>query len=224
MSDQQGNQTEQTTGESLSGENRTQYQRLETDGHPDPRQNEPPQDDLYRHRQTITPPPSIQNSGQKENPGSKRKCFWPVFFAVLLTASLTLIATVFVGYVLYGQTIRDAGAVATQTNPSQTTQQKDSEDVSTGEDSRTLTFTDAEGLEESLAKFTSVYNLLQKNYYKEYSDAEMIDKMLEGLVEKMGSPYTFYLTPEYHETVEDSMKGEYVGIGAIVMQDRDNTY
>jgi len=27
----------------------------------------------------------------------------------------------------------------------------------------------------------------------------MIDKMIEGLVGQMGSPYTFYLTPEYYE-------------------------
>ncbi|NLA71157.1 MAG: S41 family peptidase [Clostridiaceae bacterium] len=183
------------------------------------------QDNQYLHRQSMALPPPVQNNEQNQGPGPKRKLFWPIFLAVMLTASLTLVATIAVGYMLYGNTIKDAtGGITAGTKPHQTTQPTGNSGVGTGEDFRTLTFTDAEGLEESLSKFTSVYNLLQENYYKEFSDAEMIDKMLEGLVGQMGSPYTFYLTPEYHETVEDSMKGEYVGIGAIVMHDRDNTY
>ena len=51
-----------------------------------------------------------------------------------------------------------------------------------------------QGVEEALEKFSTVYNLLQGNYYQEFSDAEMIEKMTVGLVGQMGSPYTFYLT------------------------------
>lgn len=167
----------------------------------------------YLHRQMMTPEP-----GTGPAP-AKRKLFWPVFLAVLLTASVTFILTAAAGYVFYGDSIRNSSAI-----PGQTTDPSKPSGSTSGKDSLTLTFTDEEGLEEALDKFKTVYNLLQDNYLEAFDDAQMIEKMTEGLVNQMGSPYTFYLTAEYHETIEDSMKGEYYGIGAIVMRDRDGSY
>ena len=138
----------------------------------------------------------------------ERKHFWPVFLAVLVTAAVTFVLTAGFGILFFGDSMKDGNKGPVQT----------------GENTLTLTFTDETGLKEALDKFSDVYNLLQDNYYQEFTDAQMIEKMMEGLVGQMGSPYTFYLTPEYNETVEDSMKGEYYGIGAIVMRDRDGSY
>lgn len=177
----------------------------------------------YYHRQMLPqgPDPESGPVGQGR-PAGKRKLFWPVFLAVLLTASLTFVLTAAAAYIFYGDAIRGAqgGLPGQTTGPSKPQTGEPGSD----RDKITLSFTDEEGLEEALDKFKTVYNLLQDNYYQEFNDAEMIGKMTEGLVNQMGSPYTFYLTPEYHETVEDSMKGEYYGIGAIVMRDRDGTF
>ncbi len=179
------------------------------------------------------PAPRMDTSGNAQgNHGNKRKCTWPVLFAVLLTASITFLATVGVGYVLFGKNIKESltpqttasspGTNSTQTDPN--TDPSGSIGTEPSDDGHSITFPNEKGIKEALAKFTTVYNILQENYYKEYSDLEMIQKMTEGLTKQMGSQYTFYLTPEYHASVEDSMKGEYVGIGAIVMRDQNQQY
>ncbi|NLB27523.1 MAG: S41 family peptidase [Clostridiaceae bacterium] len=174
------------------------------------------QADQYLHSQMFPAPEEEKPKEAK----AKRKIFWPVFLAVLVTASITFVLTAAAGYLFYGDAIRGALLDGGQGTPLQTSPAEP--DVKT--DGQTLTFTDQEGLEEALEKFSAVYNLLQGNYYQEFNDAEMIAKRTLGLIDQRGSPYTFYLTPEYHESVEDSMKGEYVGIGAIVMRDRDGSY
>ncbi len=174
-------------------------------------------------------------SGYGAPPGAYQKktsCWWQVFFAVLLTASLTFLATVGIGYLLFGYVIRDGNPVVTappgngtsSTSPKTEPGKNSGSGLVLSEDGLSITFADQEGVKDALAKFAAVYKILQENYYEEFTDSEMIEKMVEGLAGKMGSRYTFYLTPEYYESIEDSMSGEYVGIGAIVMRDQSDSY
>jgi hypothetical protein len=145
-------------------------------------------------------------------PGSYQKkpsCRWPVFFAVLLTASLTFLATVGIGFVLFGYVV-DGGDPAVTTRPDSTISSpstepaaKDVPGIVCSRDGLSITFADQEGIKDALEKFVTAYNYLRDNYYEEFTDSEMIDKMIEGLVGQMGSPYTFYLTPEYYESIEE---------------------
>lgn len=188
----------------------------------------------YIHQDMYSQPPNVVNNGNMQ--GGRKKnpsCKWPVFFAVLLTASLTFLLTAGIGYVLFGKTILNRAASQGTADPGQIEGSAPSDNgsepsgtigVHSSKEGLSLTFPDQKGVREALEKFTSVYNILQENYYREYSDAEMIEKMTEGLTKQMGSQYTFYLTPEYHASVEESMKGEYVGIGAIVMRDQNAQY
>lgn len=68
----------------------------------------------------------------------------------------------------------------------------------------------------ALNKLRSVYDTLDKNYYKDLTDAEMLAAMTSGLVNEMDSPYTMYLDAEQTQQIAESMSGNYVGIGAIV--------
>lgn len=79
-----------------------------------------------------------------------------------------------------------------------------------------LDLADDEATQAALAKFQSVYSAIDQNYYKDLSDAEMLEAMTRGLVNEMDSPYTMYLDAQATQEIADSMSGNYVGIGAIV--------
>jgi len=79
-----------------------------------------------------------------------------------------------------------------------------------------IQFANDEKTQTALQKFKAVYDTLDKNYYKDLSDAEMLDAMTRGLVNEMDSPYTMYLDATQTQQIADSMSGNYGGIGAIV--------
>ena len=74
-----------------------------------------------------------------------------------------------------------------------------------------------------MRKLQIIYNYLKENYYRELSDDEMIEAMYAGLLDEMDSPYTFYLDAEEYAMLQESMEGEYYGIGAQVGS-RDGAY
>lgn len=74
---------------------------------------------------------------------------------------------------------------------------------------------------EALDKLREAYASLKENYYKELSDAELIDAMARGMVNEMDSPYTMYMTAEQVERIEESISGRYSGIGAYVALNQD---
>lgn len=171
-------------------------------------------------------PPRNYNPMPNDPKKKPRKPFWTILFAVLLTASITFALTTGGWYLLFGDRIRKADSLRTQRIPGTTsTDSTDSTDPGKkSDDQLTLTFSEGEGVEEALDKLATIYNLIQENYYQEKTDAELIEVMMLGLIEQMGSPYTFYMTPESRQEGLDSMSGEYVGIGASVMQQDDGHY
>ncbi|HZJ69031.1 MAG TPA: S41 family peptidase [Candidatus Eisenbacteria bacterium] len=96
-------------------------------------------------------------------------------------------------------------------SPTNDLEPDDSKDSNLG-----LYFKDSDSNKEALQKLDVVLNLIEDNYFEELAENELIEAMTIGMVEKLGSPYTFYLSPEYVLQMEDSMSGEYSGIGAIV--------
>lgn len=70
--------------------------------------------------------------------------------------------------------------------------------------------------QEALEKLNIMFKLLKNNYYEELSDSEIINAMMIGMLENLGSPYTFYMSPENVAEMEESMSGSYSGIGATV--------
>lgn len=76
---------------------------------------------------------------------------------------------------------------------------------------------------EEFEKLQLIYRQLKNNYYEELSDAELLRAMYDGMMSKVGSVYTFYLDKESNTAQQESMSGEYAGIGAQVSQQK-NTY
>jgi carboxyl-terminal processing protease len=145
----------------------------------------------------------------------ENNCFWKIVVAVLLTAALTFGITAGAAYMLFVRHDRSTVSESTSGRFPFVTLSNDFTPVPG------LIFDDDEETERALKKLGDVVALLKENYYIELTDAEILEKMAEGLSNNMDSQYTFYLTKERNEQVEESMSGTYGGIGAVVEQ-REN--
>ena len=150
--------------------------------------------------------------GDRRDNGS---CFWKILFAVILTAAITFALTAGGAYMLY---LRSAMPVTGTTDPEHgmriSTAAAPQEGLQFSNDPETV---------EALQKLVDVYNILKDNYYEDLSEAELLEKMAMGLTNSMDSQYTYYLTKEVQEMSEESMSGEYSGIGAVV-EEREPKY
>lgn len=173
----------------------------------DPYAQPPQNQQLPVNRFGVYPPKFPQDTDQDEKRARKRAIRWRVFLAVFLTATITFLLTVGIAYVLYGDAIRELGGNRLSFS-----------DEGDG-DAYTLHFPADTGVDDALTKLGEVYDLIYENYIDEITHAELIEIMTQGLVDNMDSPYTFYLSAEDNQASQDSMSGEYSGIGAIVMMD-----
>lgn len=75
--------------------------------------------------------------------------------------------------------------------------------------------------QKALAKLQTVYAAVNESYFEALSDAELIEAMTRGLVNELDNPYTMYLTAEQNRQIEESMSGDYSGVGAFVGLNKD---
>jgi len=67
-----------------------------------------------------------------------------------------------------------------------------------------------------LYKVQALYNDIQKNYYENVDDNELIEGALEGMTDALDDPYTSYLGEQEAEKFNDSLSGDFEGIGATL--------
>ncbi len=142
--------------------------------------------------------PPTENSPQS----AIRPHFWKYVLTVLVTVLLTFSLTVGFGVMAW---------LSFDTETSQTTDG----------DSLSLSFTNDEATKKALDKLKTVYGYVNNEFYKDLSDAELLEAMTRGLVNELGNRYTMYLTAEQNAQIAESMSGNYVGIGAIVGLNQD---
>ncbi len=65
------------------------------------------------------------------------------------------------------------------------------------------------------APLGQVYDLIRAYYYRsgEVSDAQLLHGAIRGVIEALGDPYSAFFTPEEYKSWEDSLSGEYSGVG-----------
>lgn len=73
-------------------------------------------------------------------------------------------------------------------------------------------------------KLTELIQNLKDNYYRELTDEEILEAVIKGLPSNLDSPYTYYMTPEDFEAMNESIEGEYSGIGASVQMVEPGIY
>ncbi|MBR7084594.1 MAG: S41 family peptidase [Oscillospiraceae bacterium] len=72
---------------------------------------------------------------------------------------------------------------------------------------------------EKYQRLADLDSYVQKNYYTEYDNDELINTMLKGYVSGLGDKYSQYMTPEEYSALKTREAGKTVGIGVTVMQD-----
>lgn len=66
------------------------------------------------------------------------------------------------------------------------------------------------------AKLLQAIAVLKENYYQDKSVNEIVDILLKGGVDNMGSKFTRYLSPDEFKDFQERVEGEYYGIGARI--------
>lgn len=69
------------------------------------------------------------------------------------------------------------------------------------------------------AKLYSVYDTLTENYYEDVDSDALIESSIEGMVEGLEDPYSEYMNIDETNEFEESITGDFEGIGAEVMQE-----
>lgn len=75
------------------------------------------------------------------------------------------------------------------------------------------------GTDELFAPFWETWTLLHDNYVDPLDDNALLEGALNGLLDSLGDPHTGYMNPETFTQINESMSGEYEGIGATVRTD-----
>jgi len=68
---------------------------------------------------------------------------------------------------------------------------------------------------DDLRTFTDVFNQVRKNYVEEVNDKDLLEAAIGGLLSKL-DPHSAYLPNDDYEDLDQSSRGEYVGIGVDV--------
>jgi len=75
-------------------------------------------------------------------------------------------------------------------------------------------------VQEDRALRAEVIDSIEENYYKPVDEDRLDDAALKGIVESLGDPYSHYLTPQEATQFDESVSGEFEGVGMNVEQDR----
>jgi carboxyl-terminal processing protease len=83
-------------------------------------------------------------------------------------------------------------------------------------DTASLVFENTPDNATALKKLKFYLDTVKDGYLEVQTDAQMIERLTEGLPAAMGNPYTYYLSPAAYTQHVAAMSGEYSGIGVIV--------
>jgi carboxyl-terminal processing protease len=75
-------------------------------------------------------------------------------------------------------------------------------------------------VEEDRALRAEVVEAIRDNFYKPVDEAALDDASLKGIVESLDDQYSHYLTPDEAQQFQESVSGEFEGVGMNVEEDR----
>jgi C-terminal peptidase (prc) len=72
-----------------------------------------------------------------------------------------------------------------------------------------------------IKEFISTFNELNRDFYSEVSSKELIDSAIQGMIEKLGDPYSQYLDSSESKIFDEDLSGEFIGMGAEISLNSD---
>jgi carboxyl-terminal processing protease len=75
-------------------------------------------------------------------------------------------------------------------------------------------------VDEDRALRAEVIDTIEDNFYKKVSDERLDDASLKGIVDSLNDPFSHYLTPKEATQFNESVSGEFEGVGMNVEEDR----
>jgi carboxyl-terminal processing protease len=75
-------------------------------------------------------------------------------------------------------------------------------------------------VQEDRAMRAEIVDSIKDNFYKPVNEKKLDDASLKGIVESLDDPYSHYLTPTEAKQFDESVSGEFEGVGMNVEQDR----
>lgn len=73
-----------------------------------------------------------------------------------------------------------------------------------------------------LEEFVSTYNDITNNYYKKINKKKLVDSAIKGMVSSLDDPYSNYMDESTTEMFNQTVDGEYKGVGITVKINKDN--
>ena len=74
---------------------------------------------------------------------------------------------------------------------------------------------------EELDEFVSTYNTINNSYYKKISKDKLVDAAIEGMLSSLDDPYSEYMNKTDSTEFNETVNGEYNGIGITIISDND---
>ncbi len=74
-------------------------------------------------------------------------------------------------------------------------------------------------MEDDRALRSELVDTIQDNFYKPVDQSKLDDASLKGIVESLDDPYSHYLTPKEAKSFQESVSGEFEGVGMSVEKD-----
>jgi len=74
-------------------------------------------------------------------------------------------------------------------------------------------------VEEDRALRAEVVETIEENFYKKVDESKLDDAALKGIVDSLEDPYSHYLTPREARAFQESVSGEFEGVGMSVEKD-----
>jgi carboxyl-terminal processing protease len=75
-------------------------------------------------------------------------------------------------------------------------------------------------VDEDRALRAEVIDTIEDNFYKKVDDEKLDDASLKGIVDSLDDPFSHYLTPKEASQFNESVSGEFEGVGMNVEEDR----
>lgn len=74
---------------------------------------------------------------------------------------------------------------------------------------------------QNIVKFQQVKRILERNYYQDVNDNNLLEGAIAGMADSLKDPYTVYFTKEQMAAFTEEISGSYVGIGISITLDKD---